>query len=88
MDMVVHEHIGKDSAARAIFINCEKLKVFLKVSDIFENALLLIAAGDYVVKCTGVFNAWFSWHAERVSETRVCVNISIIKSDPRPHRPQ
>jgi len=80
--MVVHEYIGKDAAACAIFVNCEKLQVFLKVGCILENALFLISAGDYVVKCTGVFDARFSWHEERVSERRGGVNISIIKSDP------
>ena len=82
MYMVVHEHIGKDAAVRAVFVNREKLKVFLKVGGILENALLLAAAGDHVVKCAGVFDARFSWHAKRVSERGVCVNISIIKSDP------
>lgn len=82
MDMVVHEHIGKDAAGCAVLVNCEKLQVFLKVGGILENALLLIATSDYVVKGAGVFDARFSRHGERVPEMGECVNISIIKSDP------
>jgi hypothetical protein len=82
MDLVVHEHRDKDAAVRAVFVHREQLKVSLKVVDIRENTLRPITAGDHVVKCAGVFDARFSWHAETVSERGMCVNISIMKFDP------
>jgi len=60
MDMVIHEDIGVDMAARAVLVDGEREKVLLEVGLVLENALFLVAADNDVVEGAGELDAGFA----------------------------
>jgi len=62
MDVVAHQNIGEDAAARAVLVDGEGKEVLLEVGAVLEDALFLVAADDDVIECSGIFDAWLAWH--------------------------
>lgn len=60
--MVVHENVGVETVLIAVFVNGQKLKVFLEIGSILEYFLPLIPTGDDVVEGAVKLYPWLPWH--------------------------
>ena len=66
VNVIVHENVCINTAIGAVFIDREEQKILLEVRGISKYSSALIAAGDDVIECTFVFDAWFTRHAMRI----------------------
>jgi len=82
MDVVFHEDEAIELEVVTLFVVGEECKIFLKVSYVSKDLLLLVAARNNVEKGSLVFYPGLACHAARITEPDSPVNNSIFKSDP------
>ena len=62
VDMVGHKYVGIELKMIALFVANKDLDKFAIIEGIFKYLLLLVSAGDYMIKGAFVFNSEFSSH--------------------------